>query len=77
MFFAILPTLSSLMTVELHKDSTHHWAEARLAPEQQAGRSEWHRSSPWAGAAVLRSTSAHGSTATRVDRRTILTCSRA
>jgi hypothetical protein len=35
MFFAILPTLSSLMTVELHKDSTHHWAEARLAPEQR------------------------------------------
>jgi hypothetical protein len=35
MFFSILPTLSSLMTVELHKDSTHHWAEAHLAPEQR------------------------------------------
>lgn len=35
MFLSILPPLSSLMTVDLHKDSTHHWAEARLAPEHR------------------------------------------
>lgn len=35
MSFAVLPTLSHLMTVELHSTTTHRWGEARLAVERR------------------------------------------
>jgi hypothetical protein len=50
MFVSMLPALSSLMTVELHKDSTHQWSDARLPAEHRemaafrvAFQIAWHR----------------------------------